>query len=146
MFPSFRQARHWLARCAALLVAVCLCGMPMAQASGGGGHGGGGGGPAPMTFVVNIGHSASNPMVLQMSIVLKTANPEAAKLVDMCKPMIQHRVIIVAAGLSPDDLPKSDTINELGEHLVEAINDELGTTKKNGVTEVLFTSFLYQHM
>ena len=85
-------------------------------------------------------------MVLQMSIVLEPATPEAAKLIDTFKPMIQHRVLIVAAGLSPDSLRKPETRNELGEMLVEAINDDLGTTKKNGVKEVFFTSFLFQQM
>ena len=144
MFPFVRRATRRLAQWSALLCAVCLLGVPMAHA---GGHGGeGGGGPSPMTFVVNVGPTRSGGMVLQMSIVLEPATPEAAKLIDTFKPMIQHRVLIVAAGLSPDSLRKPETRNELGEMLVEAINDDLGTTKKNGIKEVFFTSFLFQQM
>lgn len=142
MFPFVRRATRRLAQWSALLCAVCLLGVPMAHASGQGG----GGGPSPMTFVVNVGPTWSGGMVLQMSIVLEPATPEAAKLIDTFKPMIQHRVLIVAAGLSPDSLRKPETRNELGEMLVEAINDDLGTTKKNGVKEVFFTSFLFQQM
>ena len=130
MFPFVRRATRRLAQWSALLCAVCLLGVPMAHA---GGHGGeGGGGPSPMTFVVNVGPTRSGGMVLQMSIVLEPATPEAAKLIDTFKPMIQHRVLIVAAGLSPDSLRKPETRNELGEMLVEAINDDLGRRKRTG--------------
>jgi len=145
MRPCFRQAKRLWARMFVLLCSVCLGAMPIAHASGGGGHGGGGG-PAPMTFVVNIGAHGQEQMVLQMSIVLKPATPEAGELINTFKPMIQHRVMIVAAGLTAEDLRKPEGRNEFGEKIVDEINHDLGTTTKNGIKEVLFTSFLYQNM
>jgi hypothetical protein len=146
MFPLFRQARRSLAQWSALLCAAWLFAVPIAHAGGHGGGGEGGGGPSPMTFVVNVGPTRSGGMVLQMSIVLEPATPEAAKLIDAYKPMIQHRVLIVAAGLSPDSLRKPETRNKLSEKLVEEINDDLGTTKKNGIKEIFYTSFIFQQM
>lgn len=142
MRSCFRLAARRLAQWPALLCVFCLTAMPMAHASGGGG----GEGSSPMTFVVNIGSPKTEHVVLQMSIVLKPATPEAAKMIDSFKPMIQHRIMIVAAGLSTDDLRKPHGRDDFGEQLVEEINHDLGTTTKDGVKELFFTSFLYQAM
>lgn len=133
-----------LARSGALLALVLTLSTTPALASGGGG--GGASGPAPMTFVVNVGKTGHGGTILQFQLIMVPAKPEAAKLIDTFKPMLQHRVMIVVAGMKPEVLRTPEGRQELAEILVEELNIDLETDEKEGIKEVFFTSFIFQQM
>jgi hypothetical protein len=143
MSPSFLSHFSRLRAPFLLLLALqCLLPLP-AQA---GGHGEGGGGPAPMSFVINVGKTGTGGLILQLSIVIEPAKPEAAKLIDDFKPMLQHRVLLVVSGMKPEKLRSPAGRQELADTLVEELNADLGTTDKDGIKEIFFTSFIFQQM
>lgn len=134
---------QWRATLALLIICAMLGQSAPLQASGGGG---GASGPAPMTFVVNVGKTGIGGLILQLQLVMVPATPEAAKLIDSFKPMLQHRVILVISGMTPERLRTMEGRNELAAALVEELNIDLETSEKDGVKEVFFTSFIFQQM
>lgn len=141
MRPPF--SLQWRATLALLISCVLLSQSGALHASGGGG---GASGPAPMTFVVNVGKTGIGGLILQLQLVMVPATPEAAKRIDSFKPMLQHRVILVISGMTPERLRTVEGRNELATTLVEELNTDLETTEKDGVKEVFFTSFIFQQM
>lgn len=108
-------------------------------ASGGGGAAAG---PEPLQFTVNIGRSAAEMRVLQLTMVFEFADPEMAKHFAEFKPKVQHRMILL---LSSEELAVLQTGKgklELQEKIVEDVNKLLHATTKDGVKEVFFTSFI----
>ncbi|MEN3110060.1 flagellar basal body-associated protein FliL [Uliginosibacterium paludis] len=110
--------------------------------------GGGGGAPAetPMNFVLNVGPTGRGGFVLQLQMVAVPANPEAAKLIEAFKPVLQHHVIQIVGSLKPEDLRREDIRDTLAADLLEDFNAELETSTRNGVKSVYFTSFIFQRM
>ncbi|NSL56560.1 flagellar basal body-associated FliL family protein [Uliginosibacterium aquaticum] len=133
-----------LARSSLLFASLIALSLPPARASGGGGEGASG--PAPMNFIVNVGKTGRGGVILQLQLVMVPAKPESAKLIDDFKPMLQHRVLIVVAGMSPEALRTQEGRQELAEALVEELNTDLETDEKSGIKEVFFTSFIFQQM
>lgn len=130
------------------LVAVLLSGIlangPDALANGGGE--GGAAGPAPMNFVINIGRTGRGGTILQLQVVTIPASPEAAKLIEAYKPMLQHCVIQVVSAMKPEELRDVADRNKLAARLTEELNAELNKNEKTGIKEVFFTSFVFQQM
>lgn len=124
-----------------VLVLQVLCAAAPVSANSGGE---GAGGPAPMNFVINVGPTGRGGMVLQLQLVAVPANPEAAKKIDLFRPMLQHRVIQVVGALKPEDLRSVEEREKLAAQLVEEFNADLDTTEKTGVKEVFFTAFVFQ--
>ena len=110
--------------------------LPPAWASGGGGASV----PQPMVFTVNLGVTR----YLRVEMMLETANPEAAHELEMFKPRIQHQIILL---LSERDEAVVRTLpgkKALMDDIVDAVNHLIHSTTKDGVSEVLFTSFIIQ--
>lgn len=106
-------------------------------------HGGGGpAGPEPMQFTVNIGRSAAEMRVLQLTMVFEFADPEMAKHFAEFKPKIQHRMILLLSSEELAVLQTSKGKLELQEKIVGDVNKLLHATTKDGVKEVFFTSFI----
>ena len=108
-------------------------------------HGGGGAaGPEPMPFVVNVGNSVETMRVLQVTIVLEFATPEASRRLAEIKPKVQHHIILL---LSSEEIASLQTIKgkrELQERMVNDLNGLIDETVETGVKEVFFTSFIIQ--
>ncbi len=131
------------AACCLALFAVLALPAGDARASGGGG---GGTAETPMNFVLNVGPTGRGGFVLQLQMVAVPANPEAAKLIETFKPVLQHHVIQIVSALKPDDLRREDIRDTLATDLLEDFNAELETSTRNGVKSVYFTSFIFQRM
>lgn len=132
---SFALIRRFASAVAATLVFLAL----PAQA---GGHGGGEG-PAPLGFVVNL-PSPGTDRYLKLDLVLETANPEVGAGIKSQLPRIQHQIILLLSEAKDELLRTREGKRELAESIQQAVNKILGESRKSGVTEVLFTSFLIQ--
>lgn len=109
-------------------------------------HGGGGGaaGPEPMQFTVNVGDTGSALRVLQLTMVLEFAKPEASHHLSEIKPKVQHRIILLLSGENVSSLKTLQGKKELQERIVADLNELIDETPKTGVKEVLFTNFIIQ--
>ncbi|MEC5386607.1 flagellar basal body-associated FliL family protein [Uliginosibacterium sp. H3] len=143
--PSARRfaAPFVSARLAPLLLALSLAWSPLASASG---HGGGGesAGPAPLQFTVNVNSANGASGFVQVALVLSPANEEATKEFDLYRPMVMHYINLVIAGFSAETLRSVTGKDKLAESIAQRVNKELGLTRKTGVANVFFTSFIVQ--
>jgi len=128
--------------CSLALCALVLASLPAAQASGGGEAAPAG--PAPLPFVVNVGKTGHGGTVLQTTIVLSAANPQANQAIETYKPLIQHEIIQIISSESPEQLGTQAGKTALANKIVETVNKVLHLTRKNGVKDVFFTSFILQ--
>jgi flagellar FliL protein len=121
-----------------LLIAVAL---PAFAAE----HGGGGAaGPEPMQFTVNIGNSVATMRVLQVTIALDFATPEAGHRIAELKPKIQHRIILMLSAEESGTLQTTKGKQDLQERLAKELNGLIGETEKSGIKDVFFTNFIIQ--
>lgn len=108
-------------------------------------HGGGGAsGPAPMQFTVNVGNTGATLRVLQVTMVLEFAKPEAGHRLAELKPKVQHRIILLLSGENVASLRTLQGKQELQERIAADLNELIDETTKTGVHEVLFTNFIIQ--
>ena len=108
-------------------------------------HGGGGAsGPEPMQFTLNVGDTGSALRVLQVTMVLEFAKPEAAHQLAEIKPKVQHRIILLLSGENVASLRTLKGKQELQERIADDLNQLIEETVKTGVKEVLFTNFIIQ--
>lgn len=101
-------------------------------------------GPAPMQFIVNVGNSASTMKVLQVTMVLEFASPEATQRIAEIKPKVQHRIIVLLSGEEIASLQTTKGKQELQEKIVKELNGLIDETVETGVSDVFFTSFIMQ--
>jgi flagellar FliL protein len=108
-------------------------------------HGGGGAsGPEPMQFTLNVGDTGSALKVLQVTMVLEFAKPEASHHLAEIKPKVQHRIILLLSGENVASLRTLKGKQELQERIADDLNQLIDKTVKTGVKEVLFTNFIIQ--
>lgn len=93
------------------------------------------------TFTVNL-HGLTQ--YLQVAITLKTATPEVSEKVKTYMPMIQHEMILLLSNSEADQIATAEGKNKLKESTKQAINKVIGLTEKQGITDVLFESFIIQ--
>ncbi|MDO8893239.1 MAG: flagellar basal body-associated FliL family protein [Sulfurimicrobium sp.] len=124
---------------ASLLAALILF-SASAQASGGGG-----GGASPYakleTFTVNL---QGLTQYLQLDISLKVADPKIAESIKGWSPVIRHELILVLSSQNGEELATLAGKKKLSGQIKAAINKVLKLDAKEGVTDVLFESFVIQ--
>lgn len=123
------------------LLAVLLLFSASANASGGGG----GGGASPYakleTFTVNL---QGLTQFLQVDISLKVADPKIADAIKGWGPVIRHELILVLSSQNGEELGTLAGKKKMMEQIKTAINKVLKLDAKEGVTDVLFESFVIQ--
>lgn len=112
-----------------------------AQASGGGG----GGGPSPYakleTLTVNL---QGLTQYLQVNMVLKVAKPEIAESIKGWNPVIRHELILLLSSQTGEELATLAGKQKVMGLIKAAVNKVLKLDAKDGVTDVLFESFVIQ--
>lgn len=107
------------------------------------GEHGGGEGPAALGFVVNL-PSPGADRYLKLDLVLEPASPEVGASIKSHLPRIQHQIILLLSLAKDEILRTREGKEALAESIQEAVNKILGESRKSGVKEVLFTTFLVQ--
>ncbi len=124
----------------ASLLAALLLFSASAQASGGGG-----GGPSPYakleTITVNL---QGLTQYLQVDMSLKIADPKVAESIKGWSPVIRHELILLLSSQSGEELATLAGKKKVTGLIRTAINKILKLDAKEGVTDVLFESFVIQ--
>jgi flagellar FliL protein len=81
---------------------------------------------------------------IQVEITLQLAKPELEEKIKMYMPVIRDRMILLLASKDENQLAPTEGKQKLVRESKNAINQALGLTDKEGVTDVLFTSFIIQ--
>ncbi len=122
------------------LLAILLFFSASAQASGGGG-----GGPSPYakleTFTVNL---QGLTQYLQVDMSLKLADPKVADAIKGWNPVIRHELILLLSSQNGEELATLAGKKKVTGLIRTAINKVLKLDAKEGVTDVLFESFVIQ--
>ncbi|MBZ0106566.1 MAG: flagellar basal body-associated FliL family protein [Sulfuricella denitrificans] len=124
----------------ASLLAALLLFSSFAQASGGGG-----GGPSPYakleTITVNL---QGLTQYLQVDMSLKLADPKLAESIKGWNPVIRHELILLLSSQRGDELATLAGKKKVTGLIKSAVNKVLKLDAKEGVTDVLFESFVIQ--
>lgn len=127
----------------ATLFAVLLLAFTAAHASGGG-DGGGKGGPLYSklgTFTVNLQEISE---FMQVDISVKMPNPELLQAIKAYHPFIRHELILLLSSQNSEQLSSVAGKQKLLEQTRATINKALKRDEKDGISEVLFESFVIQ--
>lgn len=127
-------------RCLTLLFLTLLLVAANANASEGGGAGGGLYQKLE-PFTVNL---AGLTQVIQLSVTLKLAKPEAGAKVNLYNPMIRHAMIMLLSGKTAEQVETLEGKQRLILETKTAINKAIGLDAKEGVAEVLLQSIIIQ--
>lgn len=107
--------------------------------------GGGGGGPSPYakleTLTVNL---QGLTQYLQVNMVLKVAKPEIAESIKGWNPVIRHELILLLSSQTGEELATLAGKQKVMALIKAAVNKVLKLDAKDGVTDVLFESFVIQ--
>ena len=107
--------------------------------------GGGGGGPSPYakleTLTVNL---QGLTQYLQVNMVLKVAKPEIAESIKGWNPVIRHELILLLSSQTGEELATLAGKQKVMGLIKAAVNNVLKLDAKDGVTDVLFESFVIQ--
>lgn len=114
-----------------------------AQASGGGGGGSEGGTLYSKigTFTVNLQNISE---FLQADISIKLPNPQLLDSIKLYLPYIKHELILLLSSQDSQQLASVTGKQRLMEETKSAINKALKVNDKDGITDVLFESFVIQ--
>lgn len=122
------------------MLAALLFFSASAQASGGGG-----GGPSPYakleTITVNL---QGLTQYLQVDMSLKLADPKIADSIKGWSPVIRHELILLLSSQNGEELATLAGKKKVTGLIKAAINKILKLDAKEGVTDVLFESFVIQ--
>jgi len=114
----------------------------------GGGEGGkeGGGGSALLAKVEPIVVNLTGPtqQYIQVEMTLKLAKPEVAEKIKLYMPVIRHKMILLLTSKDAAELGPLEGKQKLLQQSKEAVNQALELSEKEGVTDVLFSSFIIQ--
>ncbi|GAA5158128.1 flagellar basal body-associated FliL family protein [Viridibacterium curvum] len=101
-----------------------------------------------MQFTVNVGpftrETPTGGGILQVTLVLHAAKPEAQHELDLYKPMITHHIHLTINGFSIKELRAPDGKDQLADAIIERVNKVLKLDEKTGIDDVFFTSFILQ--
>jgi len=81
---------------------------------------------------------------LQVSITLKGATPEAGEAISAYMPMIRHALILLLSSKDAAQISTLEGKTSLGNETRIAVNKAIGMTDKQGVSGILFQSFIIQ--
>jgi flagellar FliL protein len=114
----------------------------------GGGEGGGGkeGGNNLIAKVdtITVNLVAPTPKFIAVEMVLKLAKPEVGEKVKAYMPVIRNNMILLLTTKEPKQLEPIEGKQKLVQEAKQTINQALELDEKEGVTDVLFTSFIIQ--
>jgi flagellar FliL protein len=124
------------------LFAVLLLATSGAYASEGGEGGGGGGLYAKLgTFTVNLQNISE---FLQIDISVKMPNPGMLETVKTYLPFVKHELILLLSSQDSKQLASVAGKQKLMEQTKIAVNKALRLSPQDGITDVLFESFVIQ--
>ena len=81
---------------------------------------------------------------LQVGITLKGATPESGEAISAYMPVIRHALILLLSSKDAAQLSTLEGKTSLGEEAKKAVNKAIGLTDKQGVSGILFESFIIQ--
>lgn len=125
----------------ASLIIVLSLAWGNAQASGGGGSEGGTLYSKIGTFTVNLQNISE---FLQADISIKLPNPQLLDSIKLYLPYIKHELILLLSSQDSQQLASVAGKQKLMEETKSAINKALKVNDKDGITDVLFESFVIQ--
>lgn len=103
------------------------------------------GGPSPYakleTLTVNL---QGLTQYLQVNMVLKVAKPEIAEAIKGWNPVIRHELILLLSSQKGEELATIEGKKKVMAAIKTAVNKVLKVDAKEGVTDVLFESFVIQ--
>ena len=124
------------------LFAILLLVTTGAYASEGGEGGGGGGLYAKLgTFTVNLQNISE---YLQIDVSVKMPNPGMLEAVKTYLPFIKHELILLLSSQDSKQLASVAGKQKLMEETKAVVNKVLKLDPKDGITDVLFESFVIQ--
>ncbi len=130
------------------VLAAFLMTASVANAEGGGegGKEGGKDGNSLLAKVEPIVVNLSGPtqQFIQVEMTLKLAKPEVADKVKLYMPVIRHKMILLLTSKDAAQLGPIEGKQRLLQESKIAINQALEMSEKDGVTDVLFSSFIIQ--
>jgi flagellar FliL protein len=125
------------------LFAALLLLAPQTYASGGGDSGAAGGALYAKlgTFTVNLQNISE---VLQTDISVKLPNPQILDTIKMYLPFIKHELILLLSSQNAQEISTVAGKQKLIKETKTAVNRALHVDPKDGVSDVLFESFVIQ--
>ena len=129
-----------------LLLAAFLLATSAIHAEEGGGKSEGGGKEALIAKVAPIIVNLAGPTqkYVQVEIIFKLAKPETGEKIKTYMPVIRHKLILLLSSKDANQLESSEGKQKLLQESKNAVNQAMGLTDKEGVTDVLFSSFIIQ--
>jgi len=127
------------------LLAILATALLLMSATAQANSGGGGGGPSPYakleTITVNL---QGLTQYLQVNMVLKVAKPEISESIKGWNPVIRHELILLLGSQTGEELATLAGKQKVMALIKAAVNKVLKLDAKDGVTDVLFESFVIQ--
>lgn len=124
------------------LFAILLLATSAVHASGGGGGGEGGGLYAKIgTFTTNLQNISE---FLQIDISVKMTAPAVLENIKMYLPFIKHELILLLSSQDSKELATVIGKQKLMELTKVAVNKAIKLDEKDGVSDILFESFVIQ--
>lgn len=93
-------------------------------------------------IVVNL--QGAPRQYIQVEMTLKFSRPELVERVKTYMPAIRHRMILLLSGKDANQLNPIEGKQKLLQESKAAVNQALELTDKDGISDVLFTSFIIQ--
>lgn len=93
------------------------------------------------TFTVNL---TGLSQYLQVDISLKVADPKITESIKAWNPVIRHELLLLLSSQSAQDISTLAGKQKVTGQIKTAINKVLKLSAKEGVTDVLFESFVIQ--
>ncbi len=112
-----------------------------ANAEGGGEGGSNGAYEKLEPFTVNL---VGLRQVIQVSLTLKLAKPEAGEKVKTYMPVIRHEMILLLSGKSAEQVETSAGKQRLILETRAAVNKAIESNAKEGIADVLFEQIIIQ--
>ncbi|TAJ77972.1 MAG: hypothetical protein EPO42_09035 [Gallionellaceae bacterium] len=112
-----------------------------AHAQGGGEGGGNGAYEKLEPFTVNL---VGLRQVIQVSVTLKLAKPEAGEKVKLYMPVVRHEMILLLSGKSAEQVETADGKRRLILETKAAVNKAIESNGKEGIADVLFEQIIIQ--
>jgi flagellar FliL protein len=135
-----------LKKCLAILLSLPLC-IFLLTAHAEGGEGGGKEGKDNLhskVEAITVNLQGTGNQYVQVELVLALANPGVDERVKKYMPVIRHKLIYLLTSKTAEQLGSSEGKRLLMDEAKSAINSALELPDKDGVTDVLFDSFIIQ--
>ena len=134
-----------LATCSLLLIFLFMTSAASAEGGGeGGGKEGGGNNLLAKVDTITVNLVGPTPKYIAVEMVLKLAKPEVGEKVKAYMSVIRNNMILLLTTKEAKQLEPIEGKQKLVQEAKQAINQALELEEKEGVTDVLFTSFIIQ--